>query len=85
MIKYDEDNDGDASICVVYKQFHFTALVLAHPLEIAIWHFVRHGRTVYVVAFYLHFVRGGLRRVVQRAQQFVVGSGLADTGVADAA
>ena len=43
MIKYAKVDNCDAIICVVYKQFDFTARVLADPLEIAIWHFLRHG------------------------------------------
>ena len=39
MIKYAEVEDGDAAIRVVHKQFHFTKLVLANPLEIAIYNF----------------------------------------------
>ena len=46
MIKYAEVEDGDAAVRVVYKQFHFTALVLAYALEIAIWHLLRHGPAI---------------------------------------
>ena len=46
MIKYAKVEDGNAAICVNYKQFYFTALVLANLLEFAIWNFYRHGSAV---------------------------------------
>ena len=36
MIKYADVEDGDAAVRVARKQLHFTALVLANLLEIAI-------------------------------------------------
>ena len=39
MIKYAEVENGDAVICVTHEQCDFTALVLANPLDIDIWHF----------------------------------------------
>ena len=46
MIKYAKVDDGYAAVRVVYKQFHFTPLVSTNPLEIAIWHLLRHGPAV---------------------------------------
>ena len=59
------------------------AIVLTHPLEIAILHFLQHGPAVLVVGIYLYHVRRSLCRVVLRAYQLVVGSGIANTGVAN--
>ena len=73
MIKYTEVEDCNAAVSLVQKQLHFTALVLTHPLDIAIWHFLRHGPALLVVGIRLHDVRRALSRVVQRAHQFVLG------------
>ena len=67
MIKSAEVEDGDPAIRVIHKQFYFTALIMAHPLEIAIWHFLKHDPAVYIVGVDLHYVRRMLRRVVLRA------------------
>ena len=61
------------------------ALVHTHLLELAIGHLLRHGPAVEVICVHLHYVLGRLGRVVQRFHQPVVGSSVANTGVADAA
>ena len=46
MIKYAEVENCDAAICVIYEQFHFTALVLAYLFEIALWYFLSYGPAI---------------------------------------
>ena len=55
---------------------------MSHPLEIFIKHLLRHGQAVEIVGLYLHTVRNGLLRVVERPHHFVVCACVADASVA---
>ena len=56
MIEYSEIEHDDAAVRKVQSLLHGAALVLAHPPEISVGHFLRHCPAVEVIRIYFHYV-----------------------------